>query len=214
MDPTEAKRRRGTAFLRRLGETDLLFTGISGSVSYSAGEDDDIDIFLIAKTHRMWRTLLRALLLRRLHGDPDICLSLTMDVHHARRLFRGDGDAVMARDAVQVIPIHGADFYGGLLNDSPFVRSYFPGRVATPVRASIPDRTPPSVVEIAVFLLLGSYLAVSSLVSNWRITRSYGPWRAFTVKLSSHYFYLDTEKYHSLREHTGCTPTPRQEGNP
>jgi hypothetical protein len=213
VDPTEEKRRRATAFLRRLGETDLLFTGISGSVSYSAGEDDDIDVFLIAKTHRMWRTLLRALILRRLHGDPDICLSLTMDAHHARRLFGGNGDAVMARDAVHVIPIHGADFYGGLLNESPFVRSFFPERVATPVSSSVPDRATRSSAEVAAFLLLGPYLAITSLLSNWRITRRYGPGRAFTARLSSHYFYLDTEKYHMLRERARGVPAPRREGS-
>lgn len=214
MDPTEDKRRRATAFLRRLGETDLLFTGICGPVSYSAGEDDDIDIFPIAKPHRMWRTLLRTLLLRRLHGDPDICLSLTMDSHHAQRLVGGNGDAVMVRDAVHVIPIHGADFYSGLLNDSPFVKSYFPERVETPARTSVSDIATRPVVEIAAFLLLGPYLAVSSFLSNWRITRRYGPGRSFTVRLSSYYFYLDTEKYHMLREHARSAPAPRHEGSP
>ena len=210
MDATEDKRRRAQAYLARLGGQDLRFTGISGSVSYEAQPDDDIDIFLIAQDHHLWRILGRALLLRRLHGDSGICLSLSVDAHYARELFRGPGDYLMAADSVHVVPFHGEDYYRALLDSSPFVRTHFPERCnGSTLPPESTGREHDSPIEYLVFFLLAPYLWARSMVENRRLTRSEGPGRGFRAVLSMHCYYLDTAKYHALRErYRASPPTP------
>lgn len=191
----------GFKFLRLLGDRDLLFSGISGSVSYTPAEGDDVDIFLVTQNNKVWSTLLRALVLRIINRDSKICLSFIADERFAESLFRGPGDYIMASDAVHMIPFEGEKYYRSLISSSPFVMRYFPDEIAAgqfQVKQNRQKRM--GVIESASFLLLSCWLALKSMYHNHGYRKSGRYEDIFRPVISPHGFYFDSVKYHNMRE--------------
>ncbi len=191
---------RGFNFLSLLGKRNILFSGISGSVSYEPGEEDDIDIFLITSRDRLWSTLLRAFIIRIINRDSRICLSLILDSLDAESMFTGKGDFVMASDSVHVIPYRGEEFYHGLLSRSPFVQKYFPGRGTSNISSLRDDKPRFNPLEPASFLLLSAWLTLKSLYHNHMFRRNGRYEDVFRPVILPHSFYFDSVKYHHLKE--------------
>ncbi len=200
MENKEKLTLQGMRFLDRLGKKNILFSGISGSVSYTPGEDDDIDIFLITDNNRVWSTLLRALLLRITNRNRRICLSFIADRSFAVSLFSGQGDYVMASDAVHMIPFQGMKFYEGLLSISPFVRKYFPEEASEPAGGMTGrKRRFRGPIEYFCFLSLSCWLILKSMYHNRQYIREGKRESIFRPVVSPHAFYFDSVKYHDLR---------------
>lgn len=200
MNAKEHMIEKGFRFLERVGSRDIIFSGISGSVSYDPHEDDDIDIFLITKNRRLWTTLLRAFITRILNGDGKICISLVMDERFARSFFAQSGDYLLASDSVHVIPYRGRDYYRNLLNSSPFVRRYFPDEVTEENFSNENDsRGRRLSMEPVVFLLLSVWVILKSMVNNHRYRKENRLTELFATVVSAHTFYFDSDKYHELR---------------
>lgn len=201
MNTKEELTTRGIRFLEKLGSRHILFSGISGSVSYSPEEDDDIDIFIITTKNRLWSTLLKAFVIRIINADRKICLSLTMDSGFAHTLFAGNGDFIMASDSMHAIPYVGEDYYRNLLAKSPFVKKYYPDYANSfPLAgvAELDSRATP--LEFLSFFLLSALLTVKGLIHNHSYIRAGKHDQIFRTIISFHSFYFDSVKYHQLKE--------------
>lgn len=197
----EEKIQQGFEFLRKLGTRDILFSGISGSVSYLPSEEDDVDIFIISERNRLWITLLRAFVIRILNRDGQICISLTMDDLGAHSMFTSQGDYLMASDSIHVIPYHGDGYYRTLMGDSPFIRRFYPeyadyqGQSGSERKFS---RT--GVMEAICFILLSSWLIIKEMLHNRRLENAGRNDDKFRTVIDPHTFYLDSNKYSELRQ--------------
>ncbi len=198
------KLQQAQLFFNKLGSRDLKFIGVAGSVSYEPrSEEDDVDIFIIAERGKLWKVLLKAFLARRMLGDKDICISLTMDEEFAENLYRRDAEYVVASDAVHVIPLFGSEYYEMLLSISPFVERYFPGHMRKV--DSLYDSRPlsfPSISDYIIFLVLGPYLIMRSLKNN-KVLMKTNIEKCFRVRTGFRYFYLDSVKYGNLKKKGG-----------
>lgn len=201
MENREKMVSQGFKFLSLLGDRNLLFSGISGSVSYTPAEGDDVDIFLVTHNNRVWSTLLRALVLRIINRDSKICLSFIADEKFAESLFSGPGDYIMASDAVHMIPYGGVKYYRNLISSSPFVRRYFPEEISSEQFQKKQYRAKRmGLLESASFLFLSSWLALKSMYHNHGYRKSGRYEDIFRPVISSHVFYFDSVKYHNMRE--------------
>ena len=187
----------GTGFLSHLNSRDIKFAGISGSVSYQPNPRDDVDIFIISKSGRMWESIFRLLLRRRLTGMSDICLSLVMDESFASEYFAALSDKMIARDSVMVIPVIGEDYFLDLLNSSPFISSQFPGMFSGRKKIDLVPSRKTSLRNIIFFLLTAPLILLKAIVNNKIEQRSGG---GFDIHIKLDSFYFDSLKYKRMRE--------------
>ena len=136
----EAKRKRSRAIANieaarvfaRLFSKDAIFVAVAGTNSYlSAAEGDDIDFYCITKTDGMWAFMLKALILSRVHSlaggtTPPFCFSYVMDERQVRDASSRPKTAVHARDTLTVVMISGYPTYRAILENEPWMKSYFP----------------------------------------------------------------------------------------
>ena len=186
-------------FFQHLGTRNLLFLGISGSVSYDPGPDDDIDIFIITYAGRLWSTILRAMIVRRIYGLKPICLSLCLDSVSAGKMFDESRDFIVARDSLHVLPIFGDSYYNKLVKGSPLIRKFFPEEFYPNDGPAFTDRRS-GLQDFALYLLFSVYLEIKGLLNNHRYEAANEKERCFRTVLGLHRFYLDSLKYQKLRE--------------
>ncbi|MEM0128415.1 MAG: hypothetical protein QXO03_04955 [Thermoplasmatales archaeon] len=192
--PKERKIKEAGDFFTKLSARNALFIGISGSVSYEPKENDDVDIFLIAKDGLLWLSILSIFIFRRVFRFKDLCLSLSMDGSYAIEFFKGMGEGLAARDSLKVIPIFGEAYYKSVLNLSP---AFNDGRTADePARVRAPLLLIP--LEILAFIFVSSWVNLKGIYNNR--PRHAGREGGFKTVFSMHKFYLDTEKYKRLKE--------------
>ena len=194
----EFKLNRAAEFFRHLGNRNLAFAGVSCSVSYTPEENDDIDIFLICRCGKLWFVLLRAFLARRRLRMDDICLSLSMDEKYAGQLFSGDAERVVASDAIHVVPLHGGEYYDGLLSISPFVSKYYPEYHGVPSKRNYSFKKSPGLLDFLAYIFVGPYLIINSLRNNHRCVKL-DSGSGFRPRIGLHHFYLDSDKYNGLK---------------
>ncbi len=193
---TEARR-----FIDRLPKRNILFAGVSGSVSYEPGVNDDIDIFLITKTNKLWSELFKAFLVRRLFGTKDICISLAFDHSFASTYFRDKISGLPKRDSVQVVNILGGGYYRNLLLSSPRIGALFMEMRKEDGNRQSSEKDTHSrigVVETCCFLVLSCWLELKELYSNRRIREENRHEDAFSTIKNLHRFYLESERYKRL----------------
>ena len=189
----------GSAFIWGLPERLVTFAGIAGSVSYDPRGEDDIDIFIIANQDCLWVTLSYALMVRRLRGFNEICLSLLIDRSFAHHMFSESLDHLTAKDATRVIPVVGSQYYGELLQLSPLTRqNNFRNQAQLPhdTRSS----TALKILNFIAYLLVGTYQQIKTRMTNHRLRLAGKPQECFQAKMGLHHFFLDSLKYQHLRE--------------
>ena len=185
-------------FFRRLGTRNLVFFGISGSVSYEPEAEDDIDIFFITIAGKLWSTVIRAILVRRLFSFNPICLSLCLDTVSAEALFNESKDVIIAKDSLKVITLYGRSYYESLLNGSMLMKRVFPDRFhSTAIQKQ--ERNHISPVEYLLYLPTSAFLMLKGMFHNRRYKANNSQDLCFKTILGFHRFYLDTAKYQKLR---------------
>ncbi|HVB95453.1 MAG TPA: hypothetical protein VND41_02480 [Nitrososphaerales archaeon] len=186
----EAKRRRSRAIANieaarafaRLFSKDATFVAVAGANSYlSAVEGDDIDYYCITKTDGMWAFMLKALILSRIRSltrrsVPPFCFSYVMDERQVRDVSSRPKTAVHARDALTVAIVSGDATYQAILENEPWMRSYFPtiyDRRLRETRSRNDQHRSAGkgslVVNWCLFLTLGSYLGLKAWLLNRRL---------------------------------------------
>lgn len=202
VDIRQAKITAARNFIERLPKKNILFAGVSGSVSYQPEAEDDIDIFLITKTNKLWSELLKTFIARRLFGGRDICVSLAFDHKYALTYFQEEISGLPLRDSVHVVCIYGDEYYHSLLLRSRKVREAFPDavgedKVSTHVDAVSGSRM--GVMEGCCFFLLSCWQELKSLYSNSRIKHERNQDDRFETMIGLHRFYLESEKYRRMK---------------
>ncbi len=188
----EAQRRRGRAIANieaarvfaRLFSKDTIFVAVAGTNSYlSAVEGDDIDFYCITKTDGMWAFMLKALTLSRIRSltrstAPPFCFSYVMDERQVRDVASRPMSAVHARDTLTVKVISGDATYHAILENEPWMRSYFPKayehrliETASPKGPHPHSGKGSRVMNSWLFLTLGSYLALKAWTLNRRLAK-------------------------------------------
>ena len=181
-------------YISMLGTSGLSFAGISGSVSYEPGEQDDVDIFLIAEDGRLWEIIFRAFIRRRLLGMHDICVSLCMSASYALDYYSKILDPLIADDAVHVIPVYGRPYYEQLL--SVIGRDNIHATHGSKSRRW----SLRSGISRILFIMLAPMMIIKSLIINHHLVSTGRESESFRTLVSSNYFVLDSAKYRTLME--------------
>ncbi len=191
-----------TAFVHSILSGNILFVGVSGSVSYVPEPDDDIDIFLIVKTNRLWKELLKSFVIRRLRGSSDICLCLAFDNKYASHYYGKEISGLAVKDSVNVVSIFGDEYYSRILQSSPAVIANYP-----PMKVSLSEDLVDvndniswvsSLINIIFFVIGSSWLFLKQLYVNKMLDRQGRDSERFRTIAGLHRFYLETEKYREL----------------
>ncbi|MEM0155454.1 MAG: hypothetical protein QW597_02475 [Thermoplasmataceae archaeon] len=186
-------------FVRAIECEDILFAGVSGSVSYTPDPEDDIDIYLIVRENRLWTEMFRAFIIRRLLGNRDICLSLNFDHRFALQYYGSVISGLPVRDSINAVPLKGKDYYESLLSSSPEIRRVYPDfKDCGPVPHGSATRARPGPVELFSFIILASWLYLKNLIANRSFEKRGEFKNRFRTVARLHAFYLETEKYAEL----------------
>ncbi|MCL5874400.1 MAG: hypothetical protein M1161_03565 [Candidatus Thermoplasmatota archaeon] len=194
----DRKIREAREFFSRINTRGSLFIGISGSVSYEPKDNDDIDIFLIAKTNRLWISILEFLLFRRIYRFDDMCLSLCMDDSYAVSYFTHLSDGLAVKDSIKVVPIYGEQYFNALIRRSSLiVKRLNEERQVNDRNIDVKGSTL-NPLEFLAFVFTASWINLKAIVvSKLNPQRGEG---MFNTVFSLHNCYFDTEKYRTLNE--------------
>jgi hypothetical protein len=134
----------------------IRFIGLSGSVSMqNAKKDDDIDLFIITSSDRLWTGRLISILIAQIFGKRrtyhmkqttnKICLNLFFDENHLL-IPRNKQNEFVAHEVLQMKPlINKHNIYNRFLKENKWICHFFPNTsVPTP---SFTHSSPPSFVS-------------------------------------------------------------------
>lgn len=178
-----------------IGGKNLLFLGISGSVSYEPAEPDDVDIFIISRNSSLWLMLTRCFILRRLYGFGDICLSLILDDRSAYEMYSKGLSSLRKRDALRVIPLVGSDYYRELLSHT--IGGGIDGSIG-PTASRGNAGIFGGFLDIIAFIFVSPLIYIKSLRTSSMDRKNGEGTGGFATILSRRFFYFDSEKYHAI----------------
>ena len=161
-----------------------IFVAVAGTNSYlSVAEGDDIDFYCITKTDGMWAFMLKALILARIRSltdrtTPPFCFSYVMDERQVMDVSSRPKTAVHARDTLTVKLISGEATYRAILENEPWMRSYFPviydrrlKEAGPPQEENPPAKRGSHVLNSWLFLTLGSFLSLKAWILNRKLAK-------------------------------------------
>ncbi len=203
----DRKIREAVEFFSRIKVGNSSFIGISGSVSYEPKEEDDIDIFLIAKNNRLWISILEVLIFRRIYKFNDLCLSLCMDEAYATSYFADLKESIAVKDSIHVVPISGERYFKSLIMRSSIISRKLneEGRVNV---AKDTQKDPPfNPLEFLAFVFVAAWINIRAIITSKSNPQSGEG--SFNTIFSLHTCYFNTEKYRILNDNymrTEATP--------
>jgi hypothetical protein len=193
---------------------------VSGSTSYySTSPGDDLDFFTITADENLWFFLLKSMIFTRinriLHPEsPRTCFSYTVDYSFAKKAFASD-DPLFARDALNIVVLHGQGLYDQLLRQSSWMSSYFPRlyQLKTDHRQKNVDCTTGKslfrhILNYFLFLTMGRYVRVKSALVKRRLQSQAKTSSLFTLRSGPDHFIFESVRYLRLRQvygHLGRT---------
>lgn len=187
---------------------------VSGSVAYGAPDaDDDLDFFVVARRGAVWWLLAYLLvagrlarLRHRLTGAPELCFNRVIDEREAVDEFAGARGLLFAREALTTRPLHGAEYYRGLLGVAGWMAGYLP-RLYVRSSPLPPDPAegaaapwPVRVANAVVFPPLAVYLQLAGLVRNARYARTGALDRTFRTETLPRRHVIASRRFERLRE--------------
>lgn len=215
----DERRTRASEFVRfanalqvfcRTRDTGLF--SVSGSTSYySISPGDDLDFFTVTADGALWFFLFKSMIFSRifriLHPEyPNTCFSYTIDQSFAKKAF-ATNDPLFARDALSVVVLHGHGFYDQLLRQSSWMNSYFPRlyQLKTEGRPKMAEHGAGKslnrhFLNSFLFLTLGRYLRVKSVLANRRLQSQAKTSSLFTLKSGPDHFIIESVRYLRLRQ--------------
>jgi len=215
------RRERASANIRgatRFGRSIMggtVLVSVSGSNSYlSASENEDVDFFCITEANGMWKFMLKALVLARMHrlanrDVPELCFSCVMDEKWATQAFRTRQPPIFARDALTAKVISGTAAYDSLLKEASWMESYFPVFYKMRLReAKLEEPHGPGpvsavkggsvVVNSLLYLIVGSFLRIKSWALNRRLTKEARHSSVFETKIGRGHYIYESNRYRNL----------------
>ncbi len=196
----------------RLWTDDAVTIAVSGSSSYlSAGQGDDIDLFCITRSEKMWLFVAKALILSRSFKIMKRCarpvtLSCVMDEAYAREMFRCDLGPLLARDALNAEVIRGVQAYNEFLASAHWMCSYFPALYRLKLRSTrtIPvDRahagSGPSPLNRLLYVAVGAFIKFKAAWHNKLLAKGGKDEAVFQMRLGPNYLIYESTRYLSLK---------------
>lgn len=187
--------------------------GISGSTAYGGAKpSDDIDFFLVTRPHRLWITMLLALLRARTErmrspGAPVYCFNRILERPACERTFRERRDALFAREALNLRVLRGEPVYRHLVASAAWMAEPFPSLYAARVAAGAaavpgadPDGATGRLLNAGAMLVLGPYLWMAGLVRNVRLRREGRDKECFRTVVRPDLCATESVLYDELRE--------------
>jgi hypothetical protein len=212
----ERRRReaRSRAFLERHGRAlrwicALPFTrmvALSGSIAHlNLEEGGDLDLFIVARGHRVWTVTVAMIVLTRLLGVRRVmCANFVMSDAH---LGIEQQDLFTANQVLHLKPLIGPEVLEGFVAANPFVKRFYPNR---PVQAPADFLLPPSRLRSALKTTAERILGVvSPLIEGlcrrayaWHLHRKSSSWQSpEQVRLQADYLKLHTRSHrHTVLE--------------
>ncbi len=179
---------------------------VSGSVAYqSASTQDDVDLFVVTKSRRLWITIFLMLVLFRIFklrklwvGQISLfCLSYVHDELGFAREVRSKKTALFGRELLMAVPLVGSEYFRRILESSAWISEYYPeaysefmGATAKPNVPSVRVREPGGVfvasdfVDAFAYALVGTYLSLRAFLRNLRFASSGDFSRIFRAQIS------------------------------
>ncbi len=211
----EARVDEAGRFLARLARVCpwIELAGVSGSTAYGGAKPaDDIDFFLVTQDHRLWITLLVALVYARTERvrsgrSPVYCFNRLLEREPCARAFQERRDALFAREALNLRLLHGNALYARLLESAPWMAEPFPSLYASRLARGTPrdgDLSRPRrggrILNDLAFLLLGPYLWVMGLWRNTQLRRAGRNKECFRTVIRPGFWATESVLFDELRE--------------
>jgi len=215
-DLTHARLGQADSFLDLLSKVcpwvDL--AGVSGSTAYAGAKpDDDIDFFLVTAERRSWISLLLAMATARLgrlrsRTAPQYCFNRIIELEECVQTFRDSRDALLAREALNLVVLRGNDVYWELLTSAPWIGDQFPELYETRRSASrttcrdIPQSLGllGDALNAAAFMCLAPYLWLAGLLRNVGLKRAGRDKECFRTIIRPDSYATESTLYDELRE--------------
>jgi hypothetical protein len=211
--------KRAAAFAEDLGRrsSNVELMAVSGSVAYgSALANDDIDIFLIAKSNRTWLCFLKALLLARVYSiranvsgeKTNYCLSYVQDAKEFEQVLKQQRTPLFAREFLSMHVLVGGNYYAQLLHRNAWMGQIFPGLRASKIIEI--SRIKPVAIEnsivseakdalnIFVFAFLKVFLSFKAFVRNLQYRKQQKTVDLFEARITKDSCVYTSNKYHQL----------------
>lgn len=195
-----------------LGGREAVLIAVSGSTSYlSASERDDIDLFCVTKSGRMWFFLAKALLLSRVlrllrRSNRPLSLSCVMDERYARAIFSEDRGPLIARDALMAEVVRGKRAYSELLESAAWMRLYFPklyalrgGSKRDGQALKVVSNGRRNFADLFLYLTVGLYVRLKAKVHNRQLARQGKGSAQFLPKIGLDHLIYESVRYLTLR---------------
>jgi hypothetical protein len=195
---------------------------VTGSTAYGEPEgQDDIDFLVITRSGSAWLYLSYVYLLLRLGrgprlpgGPPELCFNFVQDDASAHDEFRRPQGLLVAREALSVRVMSGAEYYHGLLRSMPWLAREVPrfvadgsGRDDAPVVVRAP--WPVRLANAAIFPFLATYLQLVGLARNARFRRLGQPDRTFATRTTPSGVAFRSARFERLRARYDGPAPPR-----
>ncbi|MDA4111638.1 MAG: hypothetical protein OK439_03810 [Thaumarchaeota archaeon] len=186
---------------------------ISGSTSYfSVSKEDDLDFFCIAESGKMWKGLVKSLLLARVFriaekNSPWLCLSYVSDEKFARSELAENQDGLFARDAISARTVFGEQYYISLLRENSWMAHYFPKlynlRVGETKSAELDPKGESSIQRIVnqfLYYTAGSYIKIKSHLLNRKFMKNGKISSLFVLRIGPDHCIYESMDYVKLRK--------------
>ncbi len=187
---------------------------VSGSTSYhSARQDDDVDFFCVTRKNEMWVFMLKTLLLARIHRlrhshEPSVCISCVMDEGRAIEEFSEAKDPLFARDALTARPLHGLEYFEGLLTRGAWMKNFYPnlywsklkGKTVGSINNDSGSSAIKRILNSYLYHIVAGYIRLKSNLLNRRLTKEGKVSSIFAVRLGEDHCIYESVRYRQLRE--------------
>lgn len=202
---------RLTSFIR---SPSVRLVAVSGSTAYdSARRDDDVDFFCVTKKNEMWFFMVKTLLLARINrlghrGEPSVCFSCVMDEGRAMEQFSEAKDPLFARDALTAKPLHGLEYFQGLLTRATWMKNFYPrlyssklnGKRVRPINNDSGSSAIRRILNSYLFHVVGRYIRLKSNLLNRRLAKEGKMSSIFAVRMGDDHCIFESVRYRRLRE--------------
>jgi glycosyltransferase involved in cell wall biosynthesis len=188
---------------------------VTGSAAYGLPEHgDDLDLFVVTQRGGLWWFLAYTYLSIRLarrrdagSSGPVPCFNFVLESDEAVNEFSRKQGFLFAREALTALPMHGQEFYRGLLARGSWMEEEIPRLYAEKTPSPIASRSAPASAPLivrllngAVFPWLAAYLQLAGLRRDGRFRRASMSDHQFRTETRWRRLAFASRKFERLRE--------------